>query len=97
MSSQNIDSNQQKPLQANGKPVTPYRQIRAVYDDETITVYQAYSDAIATAAVETQRLCASKDFSFDRYTWIKPSWCWMMFVVFIAFTSCIPERNRESH
>lgn len=58
----------------------PYRQIRAVYDDETITVYQAYSPAIATAAVREQKLSASKEFSFDRYTWIKPSWCWMMFV-----------------
>ena len=29
---------------------TPLRQIRAVYTDTTIRVYQAYSDAIADSA-----------------------------------------------
>lgn len=58
---------------------TPYRQIRAKYDDETITVYQAYSEAIATAAVANQKLSASPDFSYNRMTWIKPSFCWMMY------------------
>ena len=58
---------------------TPQRQIRAQYDESTITVYQAYSEEIATAAVSAQRLGASPRFSFDRMTWIKPSWCWMMY------------------
>jgi len=58
---------------------TPYRQIRALYDDRTITVYQAYSASIAEAAVASQKLHASPDFSFTRMTWIKPSWCWMMY------------------
>ncbi|KAF2813796.1 uncharacterized protein BDZ99DRAFT_506685 [Mytilinidion resinicola] len=61
------------------KPPTPYRQIRATYDATTITVYQAYSAAIASAAVAHQKLSASPDFSFTRMTWIKPSWCWMMY------------------
>jgi hypothetical protein len=61
------------------KPTTPYRQIRASYDDTTITVYQAYSASIATAAVKTQKLSASPNFSFGRMTWIKPSWTWMMY------------------
>lgn len=55
-----------------------YRQIRALYDTETITVYQAYSAAIATAAVTAQKLNASPDFKPNRMTWIKPSWAWMM-------------------
>lgn len=58
---------------------TPPRQIRALYDDETITVYQAYPAAIAEPAVETQRLTASPSFRRGRMTWIKPSWCWMMY------------------
>ncbi|KAG4428046.1 hypothetical protein IFR05_016474 [Cadophora sp. M221] len=59
---------------------TPYRQIRAVYDTDTITVYQAYSKTIAEAAVRQQRLDASPDFVCgQRMTWIKPSWCWMMY------------------
>ena len=57
----------------------PYRQIRASYDDRIITVYQAYSASIAKAAVASQKLHASPDFSFTRMTWIKPSWCWMMY------------------
>ena len=67
------------PIETTEKSKIPYRQIRAVYDADTITVYQAYSVAIATAAVKEQKLCASREFSFERYTWIKPSWCWMMF------------------
>lgn len=57
-----------------------YRQIRALYDEETITVYQAYSAEIAEPAVKEQSLTASPKFSGTRMTWIKPSWCWMMFV-----------------
>ena len=52
------------------------RRIRAVYDEDSITVYQAYSDEIAEAALEHQRFVAP--FSFDRMTWIKPSFLWMM-------------------
>lgn len=59
---------------------TPHRQIRALYDEETITVYQAYSAEIAEPAVKAQRLNASPKFSGTRMTWIKTSWCWMMFV-----------------
>ena len=58
---------------------TPYRQIRALYDDETVTVYQAYSDTIGKAAVTAQKLNASPEFKLGRMTWIKPSWCWMMY------------------
>ncbi|TGJ78962.1 hypothetical protein E0Z10_g9803 [Xylaria hypoxylon] len=61
--------------QANPKQ----RQIRAYYDEETITVYQAYNSEIASAAVHHQKLHASPEFRFTRMTWIKPSWCWMMY------------------
>lgn len=57
----------------------PYRQIRALFDDETITVYQAYSAEIAIPAVEQQKLNASPAFSLTRMTWIKPSWAWMLY------------------
>lgn len=55
-------------------PQVPYRQIRALYDDDTVTVYQAYKRSIADAAVKQQRLNASPDFRPGRMTWIKPSW-----------------------
>lgn len=62
------------------KPSKPQnREIRAVYDDTTITVYQAYNSAIANAAVENQSLDASPLFRPTRMTWIKPSWCWMLY------------------
>jgi len=58
---------------------TPLREIRAKYDENTITVYQAYNRDIAVAAVQGQRLDASPLFKYGRMTWIKPSWCWMMY------------------
>ncbi|KFY26529.1 hypothetical protein V493_04035 [Pseudogymnoascus sp. VKM F-4281 (FW-2241)] len=61
------------------KPKVPYREIRAEYNDDTITVYQAYSASIAQTAVKEQKLSASPDFSLQRMTWIKPSWAWMMY------------------
>ena len=52
------------------------REIRADYDRDTIVVYQAYSDAIATPALREQRFVAP--FSFERMTWSKPSFLWLM-------------------
>ncbi|MER6949099.1 DUF4291 domain-containing protein [Nonomuraea sp. NPDC000554] len=56
---------------------TPYRQIRATYTEESITVYQAYDPAIAEPAVAAQRFVAP--FKRERMTWIKPSFLWMMY------------------
>ncbi len=53
-----------------------FREIRADYDRETIVVYQAYSQAIATAAIRAGRFVPP--FSFGRMTWIKPSFLWLM-------------------
>ena len=57
----------------------PYREIRALYDSETITLYQAYPPSIADPALASQRLDASPAFLMPRMTWIKPSWNWMMY------------------
>jgi hypothetical protein len=56
----------------------PLHQIRAVYDDQTIRVYQAYSDAIADSALAAGTF-VSPPFKLDRMTWIKPSFLWMMY------------------
>lgn len=53
------------------------KQIRAVYDDKTIRVYQAFSPTIADQAVELGRF--GSHFKLDRMTWIKPSFLWMMY------------------
>ncbi|GAA2551383.1 DUF4291 domain-containing protein [Winogradskya consettensis] len=55
----------------------PQRQIRAVYTDRTITVYQAYSPEIAVPAVRAGRFV--EPFRIGRMTWIKPSFLWMMY------------------
>lgn len=57
--------------------MTPHREVRAVYDAETIRVYQAYSDEIADAALAAGTFVAP--FKRDRMTWIKPSFLWMMY------------------
>lgn len=67
-------------------------EIRAVFDDTSITVYQAYSPSIATAAVEAQRLSASPNFRLERMTWIKPSWAWMLYRSFYSFKD--PRQSR---
>ncbi|MBB4966982.1 DUF4291 domain-containing protein [Saccharothrix violaceirubra] len=56
--------------------MTPRYQVRADYDAHTIVVYQAYSPAIADAALRAGRFVAP--FSFQRMTWIKPSFLWLM-------------------
>lgn len=57
---------------------TPQHQIRAVYDEYKIRVYQAYSDQLAKAAL-SEGTFASPLFSMTRMTWIKPSFLWMMY------------------
>jgi hypothetical protein len=52
------------------------REIRADFDRETVVVYQAYAPAIARPALIAQRFVAP--FSFNRMTWIKPSFLWLM-------------------
>lgn len=53
-------------------------QIRAVFDQDTIRVYQAYSEQIANAALKHGRFVAPS-FKMERMTWIKPSFLWMMY------------------
>lgn len=53
------------------------KEIRAVYTDETIRVYQAYNKTIAEEAVKNGTFGAH--FSMTRMTWIKPSFLWMMY------------------
>ena len=55
----------------------PYRQVRAVWDAHSITVYQAYSPAIADAALRAGTFVPP--FKEERMTWIKPSFLWMMY------------------
>lgn len=56
----------------------PAHEIRALYDGSTIRVYQAYSNAIADAAL-AKGTFVSPPFKMDRMTWIKPSFLWMMY------------------
>ncbi|MBC7921212.1 MAG: DUF4291 domain-containing protein [Ferruginibacter sp.] len=52
--------------------------IIAQYDDEWVVVYQAYKPSIAAWATQNGRL-GGDDFSFNRMSWIKPNFLWMMF------------------
>ncbi|MFJ3925936.1 DUF4291 domain-containing protein [Streptomyces sp. NPDC090022] len=55
----------------------PRREVRARYDDETITVYQAYAARIAVPALAAGTFV--DPFKRARMTWIKPSFLWMMY------------------
>lgn len=52
-------------------------KIFAVYDDNTIRVYQAYNNKIADEALRKGTF--GSNFSLDRMSWIKPSFLWMMY------------------
>jgi phage terminase large subunit len=52
--------------------------IRPVFDEQTVTVYQAFNKAIAESVVQHQTFISSP-FKIDRMTWIKPSFLWMMY------------------
>lgn len=53
------------------------QEIRAVYTDETIRVYQAYKKEIAEEAVQLGTF--GSRFKMERMSWIKPSFLWMMY------------------
>ena len=57
--------------------MVPIREIRAVFDERTIRVYQAYSAEIAVPAIQSQKFVPP--FKKSRMTWIKPSFTWMMY------------------
>ncbi|MFD8599132.1 DUF4291 domain-containing protein [Kitasatospora sp. NPDC059646] len=54
----------------------PTRQVRARYDEETVTVYQVFRPEIGDPAVADGRF--PEAFGHDRMTWIKPSFRWLM-------------------
>jgi len=53
------------------------RHILAQYDADSIVVYQAYKPTIGHFAAEHG--CFGGEFSFDRMSWIKPNFLWMMY------------------
>ncbi len=63
---------QQKRLPKSGQ------QIIGHYDEKSIVVYQAFNDRIADFAISNQKFGGSH-YSFDRMTWIKPNFMWMMY------------------
>lgn len=52
------------------------REVRACYDRDSITVYQAYAPEIGLLAAEQGTFVPP--FSRRRMTWIKPSFLWLM-------------------
>lgn len=54
------------------------QQIIGYQESEMIIVYQAYRKSIAEFAVANQRF-GGPDFSYNRMSWIKPNFLWMMF------------------
>ncbi|MCP4157533.1 MAG: DUF4291 domain-containing protein [bacterium] len=58
-------------------PQHQQRQIRALFTEKTISVYQAYSHHIANPALKANTF--KPPFIMERMTWIKPSFFWMMY------------------
>jgi hypothetical protein len=51
--------------------------IIAQFDTDWIIVYQAFKESIARYAVDHQKF-GGPDYEFNRMTWLKPSFLWMM-------------------
>ena len=60
-----------------GRWPPPGRQILAQYDAESVIVYQAYRPAIGSFAARHGYF--GGEFSFNRMSWIKPNFLWMMY------------------
>lgn len=54
------------------------QHILAHFDDSSVVVYQAYRPSTGQYAIAHGRL-GGPDFSFNRMSWIKPNFLWMMF------------------
>ena len=59
-------------LPSGGQHITAY-QIQ-----DSLIVYQAFKPSIASYAVDNQKF-GGEDYSFNRMTWIKPNFLWMMY------------------
>jgi hypothetical protein len=74
---------QQKRLPKEGQ------QIIGAMDAENIVVYQAFNSQIAAYAVANQKF-RGNDYSFNRMSWIKPGFLWMMYRA-----GCATKENQE--
>jgi hypothetical protein len=54
------------------------KSIIGQYDKESIIVYQAFNNSIADYGIKNQTF-GGDAFSFNRMTWIKPNFLWMMY------------------
>ena len=54
------------------------RHVLAQFDDDSVCVYAAFNASIADACVERGGF-GGGGFSFERMTWVKPNFLWMMF------------------
>lgn len=52
--------------------------VLAHFDADTVVVYQAYRESTGRYAIENGQL-GGPDFSFNRMSWIKPNFIWMMY------------------
>ncbi|WP_210429392.1 DUF4291 domain-containing protein [Paenibacillus dendritiformis] len=57
--------------------MSEYKIIHAKYNENTVTVYQAFNNKIADEVLKEGRFGSS--FNINRMTWIKPSFLWMMY------------------
>lgn len=62
----------EKSLPRSGNCISAYQY------ENSIIVYQAFKPRIANYAIENQKF-GGTDFSFNRMTWIKPNYLWMMY------------------
>jgi hypothetical protein len=85
-----LDAMERQVLNRVAEPqIRPSREVRALLDETTVVVYQAYRREIAQAALRAGTFVPP--FSLNRMTWIKPSFLWM------AHRSGIAQKEGQEH
>lgn len=64
-------------MKNNYNSILQTKEINAFFNENTIRIYQAYSEGIANEAIRLGTF--GQLFKMDRMTWIKPSFLWMMY------------------
>lgn len=74
----NLEIQTEKYLEYKARLPITEKQIIGQYNQKWIVVYQAFNPSISDYAVKHQRF-GGEHYSFNRMSWIKPNFLWMMY------------------
>jgi hypothetical protein len=73
------DANAVSPTCTDALALNKRREVRVDFDESGVYVYQAFTDFTAENALKNQRFLPGSGFKFNRMTWLKLSFTWMLY------------------